>query len=443
MIILAFFFLTRCMLFIKVMGRLFILTVLLIFAHFSCAHKTDIEPTVKNDSLYVIDLDRAEERDTYQLSFFFKDVRCIVLKDSGNARVRGIDKLVAYNGLLYVMDKPSLEETTVEQAGLRSAKITDLYMPAYTSKTLMVFGHDGKIVRRIGGVPGMYSNFKDFTIDTDKNEIILLDADKIHIFDLNGNYLNTVQFRQDGTNSTTLQYHNGLVYTNMRAHQQMEDDCLLQSVNMVTGQRENRFLKTKEHNKGWNELMVHNMNFFIPKLGQPYLFRHSFMDTVFAITGKGLSPHAVIKSKDMITENDLAVPANTDLVEFFTDGLKRKGKIYSIFSYFETPEYIHFRYFKGSEDYFQGSERYVFYNKKSRTTHIAKDFQNDLVYNGEQKLPARFDFFDQKGAYEYFNNNRQIVLLSGRRLMKPPFQDQLRKLNSKSNPVIFYYEFKP
>jgi len=419
------------------MDKLFILIVLLILGNFSCVNKTDIAPTIKNDSLHVIDLDRAEEKDRYTFSSFFDNAKCIVLKDSGNARLRGIDKLIAYNDLLYVMDKPPLDDTSIELLSWRSVKKTDLYESNHIAKTLMVFGRDGKIVRRIEQVPGRYCNFKDFTIDTDKNEIILLDTDKIHIFDLNGKYLNTVQFRQGGANQTTLQYHNGLIYTNIRSFQQMDDDCLLQSVNIITGQRENRFLKTKEHNKGWNELIVHNMNFFIPKFGQPYLFRHSFMDTIFAVTDQGLSPHVVIKSKDMITEQDLILPDNTDPVDFFSDELKRKGKIYSIFSYFETPGYIHFRYFKGSE------MRYVFYNKKNKTTQVTTNFQNDLVYTGERHIPPRFDFFDQNGAYEYINDNRMKLLLSGRRFLKPPFQDQLKKLNSKSNPVIFYYEFKP
>lgn len=424
------------------MNKWFISIILLGIVHFSCAHKTDIAPTIKNDNLFVIDLDLAEEKDTDLLSNFFKTANCIVLKDSGYARLGGIDKLMVYNGLLYVMDKPSLDETTIEYISLKSAKISDLYIQDQMPKTLLVFGGDGKLVRKIGLEPYGFLNFSDFTIDTDKNEIILLDTDKIHIFDLLGKHLKTVQFQQFGANSVALQYHNGLIYTNMRANQQMEDDCLLQSVNIVTGQRKNRFLKTKEHNKGWNELLVHNMNFFIPKLGQPYLFRHSFMDTIFAVTDKGLTPHVVIKSKYMIAEKDLVLPENTDLVDFFTEGLKRKGKIYSIFSYFETPEYIHFRYFKGGNSNYQGSEmRYVFYNKKNKTTQITKNFHNDLVYHKEQQFPPRFDFFDQYGAYECFNSNRLKVLLSGRRLMNPPFQDQLKKLNSKSNPVIFYYEF--
>ena len=419
------------------MGRFFVWIVLLILVLFSCVNnKTDIASTIKNDNLYVIDLDRAEEKNSYNFSSFFERSECIVLKDSGNARLRGIDKLIVYNDLLYVMDKPSTDDTTVELLTWRSVKKTDVYESDHIGKTLMVFGRDGKIIRKIGQAPGMYFNFKDFTIDPDKDEIILLDTDKIHTFDLNGKYLHSVQFRQVGTNHTTFQHHNGLIYTNIRAPQQMEDDCLLQSVNRVTGQRENRFLKTKEHNKGWNELIVHNMNFFIPKFGQPYLFRHSFMDTIFAVTNQGLSPHAVIKSRYMITENDLVMPDNTNPVDFFMEELKHKGKIYSIFSYFETAGYVHFRYLKGIET------NYVFYNKKTKTTQITKSFQNDLVYTKERQLPTRFDSFDQNGVYEYFNDNKMSILLSGRRLMKPPFQNQLQKQNSKSNPVIFYYEFR-
>jgi len=393
---------------------------IIFFIHFSCVRKQkdsyyDIASTIENSNLHIIDLDKAERIDTCKLSFFFKSAKCVRLDDDSKAIIGGISKLVAYNGKLYVSDTKD-------------------------AKSLIVFDDDGKYIMKIGERgrgPGEYVRFDDFTINTDENEIILLDYGRIHIYDLNGKFLKTVQLQQVDGNITTLQYYDSLIYTDIHSYQKKDDDCLLQSVRIVDGQRKNRFLNTNEHNKGWNELLVNNMNYFVPKLDPPHLFRHSFMDTIFAITNIGLIPHLVIRSKEMITEKDLVLPPNTSPMIFLTL-LSQKDKIYNIYSYFETPEIIHFRYNIGRKVYS------VFYNKSKKTTQVASSFNNDFVYKGRKSITTRFIFFNHKGAYEYISYTVLDYLLPLIRdnQLKQPFNDQLKNLNEESNPIIFYYEFK-
>jgi len=326
-----------------------------------------------------------------------------------------IDKLIAYKDRLYVLDKN-------------------------IAKSLLAFNREGTFIEKIGTMgqgPNEYIKIKDFTVNTNKNEIILLDANKMIFYDLDGKYLKSVQLHDEDCVITTLQYFNDLIYTDIHAFQKKEDDCLLQVVDIDNGMRKTRFLKTNEQNKGWNETFVANMNYFIPKLDPPFLFRHSFMDTIFSITNKGLSPYLVVKSKDMITEKDLVLPSNTDPFDFLRS-LSEKDKIYNIFSYFETNNYISFQYFKGT------NLKYVIYNKKDRTTRIAEDLYNDLVFTGKQPYTTRFIFFDKNGVYEYINSNKSPYLLSFIRdkKLKERFNDQLKDFNEDSNPVIFYYEFK-
>ena len=380
--------------------------------------------TLNNTNLHIIDLDNAEKLESVNISSLFKNIKCIKLEDHIDGLLSSVDKLIVHNNHFFVLDKMNV-------------------------KSVLVFDGDGKFVRKIGRIgrgPGEYSHFYDFTIDTDKNELIILEHGQMHFYATSGDFLRTVRLRQSDGHVSYLQYYDKLVYTSFKSSNSQTNNFLLQSVNIDDGQRKNFFLDVEEHNKGWNESFVHNMSYFVPKLAPPYLFRHSFMDTIFAITDKGLMPYITIKSKDMITKRELQIPSNSNLVMYtrhlFSGGV---NKIFSIYNYFETPEYVHLQYHKGID-----IPNSVFFNKNTKTTHVVQstNFRNDLLFAEARQnvMYSQFITFGEQGAYEaYYPNSSStewLIKFVQENNLKPPFNELLKSLNEESNPVIFYYEFK-
>jgi len=380
-------------------------------------------PTTVNNDLFIVDIDGAEQKDLFNFSSFFKCVTCIPLDNNKNAQIGRVSKFIAFGDHFYVLD-------------------SDI------AKSLFVFERNGKFIRNIGSRgqgPSEYIIIRDFTIDIEKNEIFLLDSPgRIHIFYLDGTYSRSVKLPRDSLSIVTFQYFNELLYAQVYPpFEKKDDDCLLQTINIDDGSKINRFLKPDQYNKGWNGPLKVLGSYFIPKLDPPYLFRHLFMDTIFAITDKGLSPYLAFNSKDMPTDKDIILPPDllkqpikhVDLIS----GLIGKNKIYSIINYWETSEFFNFQLLKGS------SVQSIFFNKKTRTAQKTSEFRNDLVYKEEQPFkPFRFYFYDQNGVYEIIEEKNLFSLLSfiNENKVKSPFYEQFKKLNTDSNPVILYYEFK-
>ena len=397
---------------------------LLFISVFSCTERkkdhSNATTSAVDSNLFVVDLDHAKELKSLDFSFFFKKATCIQLDDdNGNALISYVSKLIVFNEYLYVLD----------------TKIGNLF----------VFNMDGSFIRKIGSLgqgPGEYSNIMDFTINTDKNEIMLIDGHKILFFDLNGNHLKTLQAQNNDSFIYFFQYCNDLLYTSVRQFSDIkDDDCLLQSINMIDGSVENSFLNKKKHNKGWNEAFKQKTSYFISTHEYSYLYRNIFMDTIFSITNNGVHPYLVVNSKDMISEKDLVAPPNADRFEFLLANLLSIKKISDLYNFFETSDFFHFRYEKGGKG---GESKNVIFNKSDRTVQKVSALQNDLVYKDFHSYFSLFCFYDKKGVYEIIENDRffELFPLILEDKLQSPFNEQLKRLNTDSNPIIFYYEFK-
>jgi hypothetical protein len=252
--------------------------------------------TIKNDNLYVVDLDNGEKMDTLHMSFLFKSVKCIRLELTDNSLIGMTSKMLVYKNRIYILD-------------------------AMKAKCLFVFDMEGSFIRKIGNSgpgPGEYADIKDFTIDTDNDEVIILDHGKngMYFYDiLDGTYKKTVTFGNTDI-KMTIQYFDNNIYADAHEWREGFTDFLMQSINISTGVQETSYLKADEYNKGWNVFIKYLVNCFLPAIEPPYLFRQSFMDTIFSITLKGLSPYIAIKSEDFITEEDLRKPDNMDNMAF-------------------------------------------------------------------------------------------------------------------------------
>ena len=364
-----------------------------------------------NNDIFIVDLDKAEKKDTLFLSTLFKSVKCIPLETNDNSLLGGMDKVLVYKDVIYVLDNS-------------------------IAKGLFVFDGKGNFVRQIGKIgngPGEYSRIYDFTIDTDNNNILILgERGKILFYDiLTGQYTKTVL---TGHSPITIKYYNGMLYADLVEYPTMPSSCLLQSIDLSTGGQIDKYIQADEFNKGSSILTTSlEAPYFVSTMDPPFLFRHAFMETFIALTPDGVQPFLTVKSKNFVSKSDLeGVNAREGMM-----ALRQTNKIFTLKNYFSNNDLIHFQY--EERDKFNS----VIYNTKTKTSEIYNYTHNDLLFNSGQ-LSFSSCFFDQSGVYacihvpffHYF-----IRFLNEGRINEDVI-DQLTGLDEESNPVIFYYEFK-
>ena len=390
-------------------------TFLLLSLLFSCNSTSNYSQTIENKNLFVVDIDKAEKKDLLYLSTLFKNVKCIPLETTDNSLVGAISKILVYKGYIYVLDHS-------------------------IAKSLFVFDNDGRFIRKIGSRgrgPGEYNEINDFTIDYDHGNIIITDYGKLLIYDiLTGKHKNTVSLQYIST-IINIQYFNNKVYSNLLEYPNEKEGCLLQSIDLLSGKQDAKFLKANEHNKGWNGLYKVEPGYFIPSIDPPHLFRHIFMDTVFSITTQGLSPYFVIKSKDLVSEKDIKSIENSDNTLQLILSLGKKGRIFRFNSYFERNNFLYFTYIK-ENNYF------VAHDKRTNKTQVIKNTFNDLIY-GKKSIPSfKVVFYDKSGVYECIHAQFMSRFLEEYKgeIINNAVKDKIKNIGEDSNPILFHYEFK-
>ena len=388
---------------------------LLLLLLLSCSNSSNYSQTIDNKDLFVVDIDKAEKKDLLHLSTLFKNVKCIPLELTDNSQIGSISKVLVYNDHIYVLDHS-------------------------TAKSLFVFDNEGRFIRRIGNLgtgPGEYTEINDFTIDYDQGNIIITDYGKLLIYDiLTGKHKNTVSLQYVST-IINIQYFNNKVYSNLLEYPNVEEGCLLQSIDMLSGKQDRKFLKANEHNKGWNGLYKVEPGYFIPSIDPPHLFRQIFMDTVFSITTQGLSPYFVIKSKDLVSEKDIKSIENSDNPLQLILALGRKHRIFRINSYFERDNFLYFTYIKDN-NYF------VTHDKSTNKTQVVKNIFNDLLYEKKSIPYLKVVFYDKSGVYECVHAQFLTHFLEENKgyIIDNKVKDKIKNIDEDSNPILFYYEFK-
>jgi hypothetical protein len=381
----------------------------------------EIRPVQRAENIFTIDLDTIPKEKEIYLSTIFKSVKPIILETGKNILIGNIDVLQAFDSKLFILDR--------------------MY-----AKSLFVFDMEGTFIKKIGALgrgPGEYMNITDFTINPEKKEIYLLDSSgyMVHQYTTDGVYIGS--FRIDTAEEIAvrfIQYHQGNLYTDVyRFSKDKENDYLLQVVNMKSGQQEGRFLKTKQYNKGWNELLVVDQHFFTSRLSEEPKYIQMFMDTIISIHKNGITPFLAIKSKDMVSSKDMEALTEEDPSDRYRHLMFRTNKIFSIIHYIESKNHVVFKYRHGKILYS------VLHDLSTSTTRIANTLTNDLVYTGNGLVP-HFEFSDEEGAYEWINPLYMPDLLDkiqqGALVPDLENEDQLLTLTEESNPVIFYYEYK-
>jgi len=369
---------------------------------------------------YTIDLDGKRET-SIPLSSIFKRVRTIILENSDSCLIGRLSDIQVYSDLIYILDSNK-------------------------AKSLFVFDMEGKYVRKIGGIgggPGEYRGLYDFTLDFENGVVYLCDAfNRIHKYQLDGTFLQTITIDASDSQATFIQYYNGRLYSSQLWLNKSKDNYMLLEIDPDNGKVLSSSLPVR-YNKGWNEAFYSENRFFMSRANNPPRYTQMFMDYVVSI-GEEITPYIKLTGRFLTTEEDIESFRGQDHIPVNVPNIMRSSKLFKMNFFVENDDIITFKY--GHMSHF-----YVICHKKTGEVKLADYLSNDLVYRNDRKGSLiQFLFADAKGAYhvldtqsgsDFFDNLKNAVKNDE---IVPDLDklEQLKQLDEESNPIVFFYEFK-
>jgi len=406
----------------KNIWKLYIILVFYVLFHscqFKNAEEKSIIQIVKSD-MYIIDLDKQQPQRSIFISDIFKKVKIIPLETTEESLISSLDIMQVHNDMIYIFD----------------SKL----------KRLSVFNSNGEFqgtIGRIGGGPGEYSNLRDFTIDTENNEIYLLDgmSKKIYKYRLSdGQFINSINIIADNHRVSYIQYKDGKMYYDLVPYEVSgKDTYMLQRLDIKTNEIDGSLVNSFDYNKGWNGPISRRGSFFFSRTSGNPKFIPKFADIVLAITKNDISPVLAVHSKEWIRQSDV----NKFLETYIVDGkfdpiipiLDKKAN--DIHNYIEYKDIIMFEYVH------EKHLRTVVFNKKTNSTTTAECILDNVTYKKEV-LSSSFICNDEKGVYAYLSTKMIPFfienVINGNLSSDIRNIEKLKMLTSESNPIIFYYE---
>jgi hypothetical protein len=374
-----------------------------------------------NKDIIVIDIDNANKENVLYLSDYFKNVHPVALENNEEALIGRVNKIAALNEFIIILDKS-------------------------ISKNLFIFDKDGKFIRkigRIGNAPGEFVDISDFTIDSGNNIIYLLDShsQRINWYEISsGKFINSIRIKNNYVRSYHIQYIAGKMYADAYFPKESENNFLLRTLNLTTGEQESCWMSKSIYNKGWNELYFDRSDIFISNNSPIVKFNQTFMDMVVSIAPEGVSPYLTIQSRDLLTKQELQATAGIEADKRMAS-LMQVNKIQGIRHYLEFGKYIYIEYKQKNSIYS------VLYNTEIGKTQIAKAFIDDLVYSKDivQTIIPKFYYADSDKVYGVLQTheiNRFLQLAKDGYLSNEiSANKKLINLTRDSNPIIFFYEY--
>lgn len=391
---------------------------LFIFFLSSCVNRNEIN---QDTAKFVINIDSVKKKQAIKLSTFFDSVETIILETSGNALLSRINRLFVSGDSVFILNKG-------------------------VSSSLFVFNRSGKYMGRIGNAgqgPGEYSSISDFSINDKEGIIYILDSNlqKINMYNMhNGSFIKEVLIPQkNNIRSFHLQYFDKSFYMDALCPPQNGDgENLLRKIRFDENTQDSTFLNTTKYNMGWNKIHFVN-NVFYPQSNTDPKYIQSFMNTVMAITPKGVIPYLKFVSKDWLTKEELDALSGNPSERY--NGLSEYDRIYNINSYCESNKYIYYEYNQGIK------YNHLFYNKETSLISYAEFLVNDLLYNKDSYCGTKmnFCFADSMGVYAYIHpiamNGFIDEIKNG--YLSPHIDklSQLKELGSEPNPILFYFKY--
>jgi hypothetical protein len=291
----------------------------------------------------------------------------------------------------------------------------------------MAFDSKGKFLRRYGAKgsgTGEYILPMDFTVDKDRNELIIINSERhfLNFYDL-GN----ASFKRALPYSFPVREIYKLTKNLFVFAGSSTDDRIIFADNKLS--RQKSFL---DYQTRFGISLINNL---VPINDSLLTFRLSFNDTIYAVGPKGIAPYLIIDFGDKRLSdafyNQLSIAQQVKLGEYVWD---RMGNIH-VFQENDQSRLFSFGY-----------NRAIYFCVQDKTSGNKKIFQKGLFY--DEKLPLgtmpSVLGIDQNGFFLTVISSEKLLQVKEAILRAGIFNlEEFDKITSMSNPILVKFKFKP
>jgi len=306
---------------------------------------------------------------------------------------------------------------------------TNYYILDRQTNSVLIFNPEGKFlnkIQRLGNRPGEYQGLMDFTIDEEKNQIILYSHKpmKLLVYDLSGNFISEERL-QDLNNNLSLSGKD-LFFTNVT----VGDNHLLLYKNLETNE-ERKILPLMKNSKYFESFYLSTPT-IIKGITTNISFPYS--DTLYEARNKRILAKYRIDFGNKRLPADL-IAKKTPPSEIFKSAVMNNYG-FGVSNFKEFSNIVYFSY---------GPDISVIYNKKNKQTVAFKGVINDENY-------LLFKSFAHDG-----NDNKLITIYSANEIVRlidaaktanmmdslpASFKDLGKKVSNVSNPLLYVCTLK-
>jgi hypothetical protein len=372
---------------------------------------------------YTIVMDDATTDRPVDFSDLYDELQVIPLETKKESLLQSIDKLIATNNSLYVLDDRT---------------------PA-----VLEFDMNGKFVRRFGNKgsgPGEYLMPKDITIDEERRNLWILDymQQRLFCYDLDtGVFQKDLRFpgggRLESCDAVTIVGNSFWASKNYRSPdspQYMLKSYALDNLETETSAH----LDRNDYLQGFDSYTTVGINKFLYAPGREYaIFSNIYINQIFKINSGSVEKYVYIDSKDILNEADRQAISQAARDRTFTTPSKYRN----ISEYFETDRYICFKITIGM------SIKGVVFYKDSNDTVVVNSMAHDLLFKEmrpEFGMYTPLSYADGEWCYYYVRPEDIVKLKFAARdgWISDGIDniETLKYLDEEANPVILRYKFK-
>ena len=336
-------------------------------------------------------------------SLLFEEHRAVILETNDNSLLSGIDKIIEWNNVFYILDR--------------------------RMKQIVLFDTNGKYlnrVHRVGNGPGEYVDLFDMALDKEKSTLLLLASpSSLHFYSLEGKYIDSQSL--SGYYSSLSVVDEYIYLENATYVNDKQSDT---SITVLHGKDRVELLKSQEEIAPYCVPRGYSLN-------ETGLFTRRFDDTIYRLNERGVRSEYVVDfdveqfpkdSKNKIYECG-------ELSEY----TRKNALVYSMTDLLETEDRIIFR-----TNLFEGL--YLLDKNEQKVMHYKRMMNTDYNFPLSNYMPI----YGAKDCICFINKAPSLYSMkklcmdnpSFKEKLLPSFVSLLQNVDEDSNPILFYYKIK-